>query len=142
MQRAASHRPTGVRRSVFRREPEGVHGDLDGALEIPGAGRLDLVFELSLASAQLLVVGVGVGPAGENGVVVGQELHRLTGAVHHVGLHVLLRVELGFLVEIADGETRCESCLTRVAVVDASHDLQQRRLAAPFAPSTPIFAPG
>ena len=51
---------------VARRQAQRVHGDLDRALEVPGVGGLDLGLELGLLLAELVVVGVGVGPAGQD----------------------------------------------------------------------------
>ncbi len=53
----------------------------------------------------------------------------LGDTVHHVALDVLGRVELWLLGEVADGEARGQAGLAGVAVVEAGHDLQQRRLA-------------
>ena len=114
---------------VARRHPQGVHGHVDGPLQVPRAGGLDALLEIGLALAELLVVGVRVGPAGQHRVVVGQQPRRLTGAVHDVADHVLRRVELRLLLEQPDGEPGREPGLAGVAVVDAGHDPQQRRLA-------------
>ncbi len=54
---------------VVGRAAQGVHGDLDVALEAPGVGRRDPVLELGLLLADLVVVGVGVGPLGHHRVV-------------------------------------------------------------------------
>ena len=87
---------------VVRRAPQRVHGDLDVAVEVPGVGGVDLVLELGLEGADLLVVGVGVAPHGHDLVVaVEQGAHR-GHAVEHVAEHVLGRVELRLLGEEAD----------------------------------------
>ena len=119
---------------VAGREPQGVHGDLDGALQVPGAGGLDLRLEVGLAGAELLVVGVGVGPAGHDLVVFGEQRRHLADAVHHVALDVLGGVELRLLLEHAHREPGSQPGLAGVAVVDARHDPQQRRLAGPVGP--------
>ena len=116
-------------RGVLWWQPERIHGDLDRPLEVPRTSGLDLVFELGLAGPELLEVGVRVGPTGEHGIVIGEELDGVAGPVHDVRLHVLRRVELRFLLEVADGETRRQPGVTGVAVVEAAHDLEQRRLA-------------
>ena len=54
---------------VAGREAQGVHGDLDLAVEVVGAGGLDLGLELGLLGADLVVVGVGVGVLGQDRVV-------------------------------------------------------------------------
>ena len=48
---------------VVGRAAQGVHRDVDVALEVPGVGRGDPVLEGGLLGADRLVVGVGVGPA-------------------------------------------------------------------------------
>jgi hypothetical protein len=111
------------------RQAQGVHGDVDGALQVPGAGRLDLGLEVGLPGAELLVVGVGVGPAGHDLVVLGEQGGHLADAVHDVAGHVLGRIQRRLLLEHADGEAGGQPGLAGVAVVDARHDPQQRRLA-------------
>ncbi len=63
-QRDAALLAAGQRRDVgvVGRAAQRVHGDLDVALEVPGVGGGDLVLELGLLGADLVVVGVGVGP--------------------------------------------------------------------------------
>ena len=114
---------------VARREPQGVHGDLDLAVEVVGAGGLDLGLELGLLGADLVVVGVGVGVLGQHGVVALEQAGHLGHAVHDVALHVLGLVEVRLLLEQADGEAGGEAGLAGEAVVEAGHDPQQRRLA-------------
>jgi len=45
---------------IARREPKGVHGDLEGAIELPGAGGIDLALQVRLLRQQGVDVGVGV----------------------------------------------------------------------------------
>jgi hypothetical protein len=54
---------------VVGRAAEGVHGDLDVAVEVPRVGRVHLVLDLGLERPDLLVVGVGVAPHGHDLVV-------------------------------------------------------------------------
>ncbi len=61
-----------------------VHGDVDVAFERPGVGGGDLVFEDRLLLADLVVVGVGVGPLGHDLVVVVDDALHLGDAVHDV----------------------------------------------------------
>ena len=131
-QRDAAPLAAGQRRDVgvVGRAAQGVHGDLDVALEVPGVGRGDLVLELGLLGADLLVVGVGVGPHGHDLVVPVDERLDLGDAVHHVALDVLGRVELRLL---ARGSRRVkpgrQAGLAGEAVVEPGHDPQQGRLA-------------
>ena len=85
---------------------------------------------VGLLGADLLVVGVGVGPLRQAPRRSGRAVDCTGGdAVHHVALDVLGRVELRLLGEEADGEARGQPGLAGEAVVDAGHDPQQRRLA-------------
>ena len=86
---------------------------------------------MRLLLADLVVVGVGVGPHGHDLVVAIDDPLHLGDAVHHVALDVLDGIELRLLREVADGEPGGQSGLAGVAVVETGHDLQQRRLARP-----------
>ena len=119
---------------VVGRAAERVHGDLDVALEVPGVGDGDLVLELGLQCADLLVVGVRVGPHGHDLVVPLDEVPNRADAVHHVAQDVLGRVELGLLLEEAHGEPGREAGLTGEAVVEPGHDLQEAGLARAVGP--------
>ena len=114
---------------VVGRAAQGVHRDVDVALEAPGVRGGDLVLERGLLGADGLVVGVRVGPLGHDRVVLVDQVLDLADAVEDVALDVLGRVELGLLAEVADGEARREASLTDEAVVEAGHDPQQARLA-------------
>ena len=87
---------------VVGRAAQGVHRDVDVALEVPGVGGGDPVLERGLLGADGVVVGVGVGPLGHDRVVLVDEGLDLGDAVQDVALDVLGRVELGLLAEEAD----------------------------------------
>ena len=114
---------------IARREAKRVHRDVDlrSRSLAPFAAISASMSRLLLAD--LLVVRVGVGVLGEAGVVGLEEPGHGGDAVHDVALHVLGLVEVRLLLEDADAEAGGEACLARVAVVDAGHDPQQRRLA-------------
>ena len=76
---------------VVGRAAQRVHGDLDVALEAPRVGGGDLVLQVGLQRADLLVVGVGVGPHAHDLVVAVDEALHGGDAVHDVALHVLRR---------------------------------------------------
>ena len=116
---------------VVGRAAQGVHRDVDVALEVPGVGRGDLVLEGRLLGTDLLVVGVGVGPGGHDRVVLVDEGLDLGDAVHDVALDVLGRVELGLLAQVADGEAGRQAGLADEAVVEPGHDPEEGRLAGP-----------
>ena len=113
---------------VARRQPEGVHGDLEGALEVPGAGGVDLVLELGLLGQQLVEVGVRLAHGRADRVEPVDQGLGLGHPVGHVAEDVLGRVELGLLGQIADGEAGGQAGLAGEAVVFAGHDLEQRGL--------------
>ena len=119
---------------VVGRAAQGVHRDVDVALQVPGVGRVDLVLERALLRADGLVVGVRVGPLGHHRVVrVDQVLDR-ADAVEDVALDVLARVELGLLAQVADGEAGRQARLAGEPVVEPGHDLEQARLAGAVRP--------
>ena len=119
---------------VVGRAAQGVHGDLDVAVEVPRVGGVDLVLQLGLEGAHLLVVGVGVAPHGHDLVVPVEEGPHRGHAVEHVADHVLGRVELRLLGEEAGAEARREAGLTAEAVVEAGHDPQEGGLAGAVGP--------
>ena len=115
--------------SVPRGAAQGVHGDLEGALEVPRAGGVDLVLEFGLLGQELVEVGVGVAEGGAHLVVA---VHHLFGLAHPFGdvaEDVLGRVQLGLLGQEADGEPGGEPGLAGEVVVLSGHDLEQRGLA-------------
>ena len=59
----------GTHLGVPRWEPKGVHGDLEGALEVPGPRRVDLGLQLALLGDQRIDVGLGVTEGGADLVV-------------------------------------------------------------------------
>ena len=87
----------GAHVGVARWEPERVHGDLEGAVELPGAGGIDLGLEVGLLGQQRVDVGVGLAEGGAHLVVPVDQLLRLAHALGHVAGDVLGLVELGLL---------------------------------------------
>ena len=66
------------------REPQGVHGDLEGPVEVPGAGGVDLVLQVGLLGQQRVEVGVGVAEGRAHLVEAVDEVLDLAHAVGHV----------------------------------------------------------
>ena len=110
---------------VGRREPQGVHGDLQLAVEIPCAGGVDAVLELSLFGEQLVEVGVRLSHGRAHLVEADQETLDLGHPVGDVAGHVLVRVELRLLWQKPDREPGREAGFAGEAVIGPSHDLQQ-----------------
>ncbi len=123
------------------RQAQGVHGDLEGALEVPGAGGVDLVLQLGLFGEQCVEVGVRLAEGGADLVETVDEGLRRGDAVRDVAQHVLGRVELGLLGKEADGEAGGETRLAAEAVVDARHDLEQGGLARSVGADDPDLGP-
>ena len=122
---------------VVGRAAQGVHRDVDVALEVPGVGRGDLVLEGRLLGTDRLVVGVRVGPRGHDGVVLVDQRLDLGHAVEHVALDVLGRVELGLLAQEADREAGGQAGLAHEPVVEAGHDPEEGGLAGPVRADDP-----
>jgi len=128
--------------SVVRRATQCVHRDVDVALQRPRVGCGDLVFEDGLLLADLVVVGIGVGPLGHHLVVLVDDALYLGDAVHDVALDVLFGIELGLLCQVTDGEPCGQACFALVAVIEAGHDLEERRLAGAVAAEDPDLGAG
>ena len=111
-----------------------VHRDVDVALEVPGVGGVDPVLERGLFRADGVVVGVGLGPLGHDGVVLVEQRLDLVDAVEDVALDVLGRIELGLLAQEPDGEAGREARLAVEPVIEPGHDPQQARLAGAVRP--------
>ncbi len=120
-QRDAATLAAGERRDVgvVGRAAQRVHRDLDVAVEAPRVGGGDLVLQLALELADLVVVGIGVGPHGHHLVVPVDDRLDRGDAVHDVAADVLRRVELGFLGEVPDAEAGGQPGLAGEPVVEA-----------------------
>jgi hypothetical protein len=127
---------------VGGREAQGVHGDLEGAVEVPCPRRVDLVLEVALLGQELVEVGVRVAHGVADVVVPVEEGLGGGHPLLHVAEHVLGRVERRFLAEVADGEAGGEAGLAGVPVVLARHDPQQARLARPIRADHTDLGPG
>ncbi len=113
---------------VVRRTAEGIHRDVDVALQVPRTDGVDAVLQRRLRGTDRLVVGVRLGPPGHHGVVLVEQVLDLPHPVHDVALDVPGGVELGLLAQVADREAGREARLAGEAVVEAGHDPEQARL--------------
>ena len=119
-----------------------VHGAVEGCVEAPRVVAVDLLLHGRLLGEQRVEVGVRLGEGGRNLVEAVEQVALRADAVLDVAAHVLGGIELGLLLEEADGRPGCSSATpddgsSRPAMIRSSVDLP-----APFGPSTPIFAPG
>ena len=87
---------------VGRGQTQRVHGGVELRVEVPGVGGVD-----ALLDARELVGGL-VGVVGGELVEAVEQRTRLGDAVLDVAAHVLALVELGLLLEQADGRARRE----------------------------------
>ncbi len=107
---------------VSGRQAQGVHRDLDVAVQLPEVPRVDLVLEArKLVGGLVGVVGRQLLVAIEDGPLVG---HRLLDVL----LDVLLRVELRLLGQVADARPLGRERLSGEVLVEPGHDPKQRRL--------------
>ncbi len=89
---------------VARRQAQGIHGDFQGAVEVPALGCLDGVLELGLLF-QELVHFLGRDVLAEAQVHLVEARQQLLGSGHrlfHVAEHVLAGIELRLLRQVAD----------------------------------------
>ncbi len=127
---------------VPRRQPEGIHGDLERPLQIPGAGRVDLGLQIGLFRQQRIEIGVGFGERCADLVEAVHEALDLPDPVGDVAGHVLGGVQLWLLRQVADREAGREAGLAGEPVILSSHDLQQRGLPRAVRADHPDLRPG
>ena len=113
---------------IARRAAERVHRHLDLRFEVPEVLGVDLVLQLRRLLRRL--VGIV-----HHQLVVAVE-HRLLGgdAVHDVAHHVLRRIELRLLRQVADARAFGRPGFAGELLVEAGHDPEQRRLARAVRP--------
>ena len=110
---------------ITRWEAERIHRDLEGAVELPGAGGIDLGLQVGLLGQQGVDVGLGIAEGGAHLVVAVDQLLGLAHTIGHIAGDVLGLVELGLLRQVPHREARGQPRLTREPVVLAGHDPQQ-----------------
>ena len=98
---------------VAGRQAQGVHRDLERGVELPGVGGVDAVLE-----ARELVGGL-LGVVGGELVEAVEHVAQLAHAVLDVAADVLVRVELGLLLQQADGRAGGELGVAAVLGVAA-----------------------
>jgi hypothetical protein len=118
---------------IPRGNAERVHGDLDGAVEIPAIGGLDGVLHPGLLLEQLLhLIAVHrLAEAGIDLVEARQESPHLAHAFFDIAAHVLGGVQARLLGQIADLDAIGRPRLAEEVLVHARHDAQERALACP-----------
>jgi len=91
---------------VGGRQSQRVHRYLEGALEVPCAGRVDLVLQIGLLGQEGFQIGVRIAEGGAHLVEPIDEGLRPGDAVRDVAEHVLGRIELRFLRKETDRKAR------------------------------------
>ena len=116
---------------VPRRQAQRVGGDLELALELPAADRVDGVLQLGLLLEQLvhLLVVHGLGEPVADLVEARDLRERAAETFHHDAAHVLVRIELRFLRQVADLDAGLRARFAFEVGVDPAHDLEQRGFA-------------
>jgi hypothetical protein len=108
---------------IIRGAPQGVHRQVDLAVEVPEVLAIDLVLKLRH------LIGGFIGVVGRD-LVVAVEQRLLGGdSLHDVLAYRFGGIELWFLLEVADARAFGDPTLARELLVDAGHDAQQCRLA-------------
>ena len=118
-------------RPVRRRAAQRLHRDLELVVERPAVDRVDLALEFAHLLHQRVEVGIvlGIAHLGRDGVEAIDHVGDFARTVLDVLEHVLGRVELRLLRQIADRDVLARPGLALIFLVDAGHDLHQRRLA-------------
>ncbi len=112
------------------RQPQGVHGVVDLAVEIPKTLRLDLVLRLLEVSVQLvhLALRERLAELRRQLLVALQDGAPVRDAFLDVAPHVLAGVELRLLGEEAGAIALGDARVADILLVDARHDAEERRL--------------
>jgi hypothetical protein len=107
-----------------RRAAQGVHGDFDGAVELPGIGCIDRILELALLLEQVvhLVVGHLLAELRAQLVELLQQGAGLGDALLDVAEYVLRGIELGLLGEMANPDFADGLGLSHEVTVETGHD--------------------
>jgi len=141
--RAVARRPRSSRRPCRRWNPQCVHRELDGAVEIPAFAGVDPILQSRLLVEQLLHL-LGRDRLAELRADVlepREQCPNLGDAFLDVAADVLAGIELGLLREVADPEARGGNASPRKSRSTPAMMRSNVDLPAPLAPSTPIFAP-
>ncbi len=110
------------------RTAQGVHGQVEARIELPGVEGVELVLNHCLALAERFHVGIGLG---EGGVDLFEFLEQIDGLLHALLDHFAHRlgaVDQGLLLEEADAVAVGKDRLAVELLVDAGHDPEQGRL--------------
>jgi len=131
-QRHAAPLATRERRhvGVTRRHAQRVHGDLDGAVQLPEIRRIDPILQRRLLLEQRvhLVVIERLREASAHLLEAPQQLALRSNSLLDVPEHVQGRVEGGLLGQMPDANAGGRAGLAHEVFVEAGHDVQQAAL--------------
>ena len=119
---------------VGRRAAQRVHRLLELGVEVPGVGGVDGLLQLAHLGQQRVEVGVGLRHERGDLVVAVELALDLGDALLDVAEHRLGLVQRRLLLQDADGVARAQARLTVRGLVEAGHDLEDRRLAGAVGP--------
>ena len=111
------------------RAAQGVHRLVEPAVEVPGAGVVEVGLQVAHLGEELVVVGVGVGQLLGDRVVAVELALDLVDGLLDVLQHRLALGQRRLLLEHADGGAGVDDGVTVAGVLQPRHDLQQGRLA-------------
>ena len=123
-------------------QAQGVHGPVELGLEAPRIVAVDLLLHGRLLGEQCVEVGVGLGEGCRDRVEAVEQVTDLANAVLDVAAHVLGRVELGLLLEKADGGAGMQLGDAGGGLLEPRHDPHQRRLTGPVRAEHADLRPG
>ncbi len=107
------------------RQAQGVGGHFQLVVEIVGVGGLDNVLQPRLLPGQGVEIRIRLGVVRVDFLQAGEGIDRLLQALLHVAAHVLVRVQLGLLGQVADLDAGLGPGLAEDIGVDPRHDPQQ-----------------
>ena len=112
---------------------QGVHGELQAAVQVPGAHRIELILELGLLVDERVHLrrGEGFAELQVQLVKAAQGFHRLLDPFLDHLAHRPGGVECGFLFEVAHAVSRGKGGLPQVVLVDPRHNTEQAALSGP-----------
>ena len=110
-------------------QAQGVRRHLQPVVQVVGVGRLDDRLQPRLFLGQGIEIRIRFRVIRVHLLQAGQGVHRLLQPLLHVAAHILVRVELRLLGQIAYLDPRLRPRLPQDIRIDARHDAQQRRLA-------------
>ena len=121
---------------IARRATQCVHRDFELIVERPTIDRVDLLLELAHLFHELIEIRVlgRIGHHPGNLIESIDQIGDRPHAVHHILFYRLVRIELGFLREIAHTDPLAWPRLAAEIGVDTGHDLHQRRFARTVRP--------